>query len=454
MSSTVHLLRKDLRRMRLLIIAWAAVVLCMRALAAVAVRPGAHQALEAASVAESVASFVEQGLLGLVIAILFLEDSPASTTGFLLTRPVSSGSVLRAKACVMALLLSYAVLADLTVLVVAQATPRDLALAVPHVLLKDLAVMLPAALLASVASSLIRLLVWAAIVGAVYFVAQSLIAVAIQLHGPVPDGLAKSRTVVALSLLTVGVGAALAQQHRWRRSGASAIAGAATLILALAASCVWPMDFFAAKSAPESAVPLRLRATLYETSLSDDIAPIKAGAPHKSLRGDLLLDGLPPGRSAIPKFPNFRLLAANNVSVPLLPGNPNIQSSIPRRALGDALGGDFIFGSNYFLDAITPTALADVSASTLRTFEGQTLNLQGSMKFDLARYTPLYTIAVSVGAQARVGPEIDTITEVLQQPDAVEILVQRRTITSLFAPPPLPLTAPGYACIVPERQFY
>lgn len=440
--------------MRLLIIAWAAVVLCIRALAALAVRPGAHQALEAASVAGSVASFVEQGLLGLVVAILFLEDSPASTTGFLLTRPVSSGSVLRAKACVMALLLSYAVLADLTVLVVAQATPRDLALAVPHVLLKDLAVMLPAALLASVAPSLIRLLVWAAIVGAVYFVAQSLIAVAIQLNGPVPDGLAKSRTVVALSLLTAGVGVALVQQHRSRRSGASAIAGAATLILALAASCVWPMDFFAAKPPPLSDGPIRLRAALYETSLSDVLDPIKAGTPRKCVNGYVRLEGLPANLTALPKLPELHLTTSDGAGVPVLPGSPTFAFGIPRRALADTIGDDLIFGAGYIWDALTPVSLADVSASTLGAYDGQRLHLHGSMNFDLARYTPLYAMELSVGAKARLGPEIDIVTEVLRQPDAVEVLVRRQTITSLFARSAPPLTAPGYACLVPERQFY
>ena len=126
MSQTLHIMRKDVRRLRWLLVLWVA-VLAMRVVLSLSIVTSTDASLSGAFALRQLSSpivTIELLMTSLIVVLLVHEEALAGFTAFWLTRPYDRGALVRAKLLLATVVLvALPLLADLTTMGLLKAGP-------------------------------------------------------------------------------------------------------------------------------------------------------------------------------------------------------------------------------------------------------------------------------------------------------------------------------------------
>lgn len=292
MKLTWHIVMKDGYRLRWRLVLWVAVLAAKTAfgfLLISGVNPGPLV---------KYAFGINWALIGLDVALCYLlavmlvqEDLLVSTRAFLLTRPVSGGRLLAAKALAMGLLFGVVpALIWLPWWLHCGYGGHELMWAIAETWFWQAVVVLPAVLIATVTDSLGRVLLWSLVVVAGTPIALMMLGTWTTSAGP---NIAVQMTGVVL----IGVVVAVIQQYFLRQTGRSFAWLVATMGLALLAVRLWPRDH---TSQPAGVTPRKENTALakgvtmeFANAWAQEIGGRKGLNPWQGLNTTWGLHGLP-----------------------------------------------------------------------------------------------------------------------------------------------------------------
>lgn len=467
MNLTLHFLRKDLRRSRLLLGFWLALVALKCAAMAWSLRPGDHVAQATYGAISTFLPFLQFLVLAVLVALVVQEESPAGTTGFWFTRPMPRPAVLRSKAAYALLLLAIPVIAEIPVLAAAGFTRHDLVLAVPEIVLEQLQVIAAAAVLAALTPSFGRF----AISGAVAWVAVSLsslgatwLRASLERGGAdaimqgFPSTLNHTITIADETLIAAGLAGAFAYQFLSRRTGRALAIAISTELGGLAVTNAWHWDFFPSLKDPPAKIRLdtaSISTVLTQTSAIDDQQMQGQSNPSKRIEGWLYVQGLPSGYGVLPRAVRTKLTLSTGETVPSRnPRLPKFGYTPSPLLFESATEGAFIFGyPNYhFPEGGTSSGLAEVDADTFRRYAGRPLACAADIDLELVQFVVKARMPLVRGAHAHSGSETEFITDILQDGERTDIILELRRPNLLFErPAELPYSS-GYLVYLNQME--
>jgi hypothetical protein len=249
MNQTLHIIGKDLRRLRWLVLAWALVVLADTALEtagpALAFGGGEMQAI-VDSLSQLVA-LIQMLLLVLLVSGIVHEDPLVGADAFWLTRPIDRRALMSAKLLsAAAVLMAVPLAGELIAMKILHADARDLVRAAPVFALSQAGWVLVLMAVAALTPSLTRLLLVigggiAAIAVAVSVAATVLLSTEPDLSTSVlPD---MTSAIVQEYLLLLVSAAVIIYQYRTRRLRRAVVLGVAGIVAAVTIAAMWPWRF-------------------------------------------------------------------------------------------------------------------------------------------------------------------------------------------------------------------
>lgn len=301
MNRTLHQLRFDLLRFWPFLVFWGILLTLQIVTAPLVGEPQLQESLP------WIWLILKLAMLWVAIPMVVQDDSPLGSRGFWLTRPISGGQMLGAKAFFLSLLVVSAAGASLLT------PPRDgsLALSTLAWMVSAACLLLPTAALTRSLTTYLGLHLLLPVGGfctlLIYRVYASLT------HSSLPNGFAIK---VAVLILTLGFAvSALLCLYRTRRLRLSWSLWAAALLL----YCTWSdIDHFRSRSwdrsrpAPAASRKLPSRTTQPATTLALKVDPASLrgegdGSTARNLFGNLEITGLPAGTIAVPEAVDARL---------------------------------------------------------------------------------------------------------------------------------------------------
>jgi len=446
MNLITHLLRKDIRRSRGLLIAWLLLLILHGVLVSSRVNPG-DQLKQAVFAMISGAVPLFKALLLVVIVPFVVQDEPlVGTIAFWLTRPISRGTLLLAKTLyAMAVLVLPALLVEMIVLAANGFTPHDLALAAPEILLGQIKLIVIVAVIAALTPTFGKY----AIVGASGLIAWWVAVLALQwarmyLH---PDrifeqamnGSLEKSTSVAVGLMAILVCAAVvAHQYLSGRTFRSYIAGSAGVVAILAVQSLWRWDFLFLP-VPRSNVPLfdvsAVVIALASDATARDVSEIRGQGPaRKEIWASIESSGVPSMYSLRAKSIWPRLTRSNGSKLDVeSTHNTQLSMRLNQDALVAALGGTPIANPDtWSAKGAQNTPLFVIDAATYGKDYDQPLNLSADIDFIGSKYLVTAEMPLAKGARSDQGSKHSVITEVLSQPDGVDVVLRERKPNLLF----------------------
>lgn len=278
MHLLLHHLRKDFRRLRLLLVAWLLLV-GMQAVSLAVTLPAASGAgigFPALSAVFLLAPVWQAALVIVAVPLLIHDDSPAGKNAFWLTRPIPARLVLVSKGLFLVLVFILIPLAvELAVFVGSKIGSADTLLAGSEIFLRRLALVSLVAGLAALTPDFLRFATWAGILVAVYAVFLGIFHVA---GAPLEEGsalfrgagassLEASRSLLA-GLAAIAIGLAVAgHQYLTRRTARSVVLACLGGVVFIGAGHFWKGDFFSAR---EGVAPQRSPGEAASTIVLDD----------------------------------------------------------------------------------------------------------------------------------------------------------------------------------------
>ena len=250
MNQTLHIIRKDLRRLRWLLVAWGLVVfgdtVLKTAGPALAFGGGGLQAI--VDSLSQLVWLIQTLLLALLVSGLVHGEPLVGADAFWLTRPIDRNALMSAKLLSAgAILVAVPVAGDLIAIRIFHAGARDLVRAAPVLVFWETSWALILMAVAVLTPSLTRFMIViiggiAAIVVAISIVATVLFSTDSDLStsSVLPD--MTSETLQECLLLLVSV-AVIVYQYRNRRLGRAIVLGVAGIVAAVAIASVWPWRF-------------------------------------------------------------------------------------------------------------------------------------------------------------------------------------------------------------------
>ena len=440
MSMILPLLRKDFRRLSVLLAFWLLLLALDCALSAWGSRPTDLTQQVLYLVISILVPLSQLILLNVIIPHLVQEDPLVGTTGFWLTRPISRGQLLQSKALFCALLATLVLVAQLAVLATHGVTGQDLGLAAAEILLSELSILVTIVAVAVLTPTFARFVV--AIV--VLIATSALIGIGIAaLHhtlrpGYVSDaanGLLRSRAVAESLLVVIGGIAVIVHQYLTRRTGRSIAIGVVTLAGGFAVLGCWPWDFLAPAPLPGSGT--KFDAASVRLSLGHNLVqeqnPFRAlGNPSRTIDAEIDVAGLPPGEVGLPERVQPQLSQSDGTPVkvqePLVAAPINLPPNLD--ALEYALGGTPLVNGG--LPFPRPVGLLKIDAAAYDQFAAQPLKFTAQVNLVASRYQVITTLPIVRGARYDQGSEHLVITEVLPQGNAVAITLHESNVRLLL----------------------
>ena len=439
-----HLLKKDLRRSRVLLAMWFLLIIAQFALIGSGVNPS-DRVMQVAFQMISVLVPLFQGLLVLVIIPHVIHDEPlVGTTAFWFTRPISPALLLKGKALfALLILLLVPLLTEVIVLAANGVTAHDVALAVPEIVLSRLTFIIALALLAVVTPNFGRF----AVSGAGCVIAFILVAMGVQwaklfLHpesmmggGADAVSLMKSRGVASSLLTILGGGAIVAHQYLTRRTARTIVAAVIGVAAVLAVQSYWPIDFLKPTPVDNAKAGFDVAAV----KVGFDSAPVVSDAmslrgkevPEKRVQALFGTSGIPRGLIAKVKRVNAELRQPNGQAVPLKQMEGGDGNDYEIESLETALGGIPVVNADrrYFSHE---AQLFLMDAAIYNANAKQPLVLKADIDLLISKHVVSGELPLKKGARYDHGSEHVVVTDVLRQPDGVDIILQQRKVNLLF----------------------
>lgn len=443
MSLVLHFFKKDFRRARLLFGIWVLLLVVRGTLMTIGLRPGVTLAASLDAALSGPAPIIEMLVLGVLVALLVQEESPAGSTRFWLTRPMPRASVIGTKALFVGVFVVIFLAVQLSVLASAGIPERDLARYVPEAILKLLQTIVVAGLLAAVTTSFGRFVIAAAL----YFAGNYLIQLG--LFTVVPSNfratevgidfgaLVHSRQIVSEGLVVIGVGGALVYQYCRRKTRQSAIVAAGFALLAAVAETTWPINFFPASPQPTREVPSNAKEitlALASTSTQDSFGIRRV--PVKEVTGEFRATGLPPELGLVQRGADAELQLPNGGQIPVQPAQHiSFQYEARDAMLEAALGASYIYGAPYWRMYLSGSLLT-ITAENYRQYSSTPARLSAKMEYAVQRFILTGRTPLAVGSQLDDGMFRVHVSRILRDGRGVSVMLQFRAWDLQFGRPP------------------
>ncbi len=438
MNLILHHFRKDLRSQRILLGVWFFLVLLQFAIAVWTPRPGDLLMLGLYSGASMFLPLLSSLILVVLVPQLVLQEPLVGTSAFWMTRPLSRGELLQAKGFFVLLLLLLPLLAQSAVLLANGADLREIALGGAEKLMADLSWIVLLMALAVFTASFGRF----AIVIAVYLLATGAVAAGLYwfrlFHDP--EWALNSMSKLSLtysqgvvdSLLTIALGSGVVvHQYLTRNTRRSLALGVAAYLLTLVSFHLWPWDFL--KPAPLAKTSLDLapvQLALAGSVHSYDEASIRGGQPRKAISGGLVPEGVPPGDVVRFRRIDATLSRPGGGAEKIHPGMiADFQQANDGEAIERALGAIVLNpkGANF-----TSLTLFSIEANDYDRDAAVPFEFSAQVDLEVAHWVPQPDIPLRKGARLDLGPERVTLTDVLRQPDGIDLMGTERKIHLLL----------------------
>jgi hypothetical protein len=448
MTLVRHLLAKDFRRLRWLLLAWLAIVISR--VVAATVRPElAFEGLAVQAAVENVSQLlmmIDLPVFVLLVSWLVHDEPLIGADAFWLTRPIPPMTLMTAKLTFATVLLIGAPALTQAVLVaVALRSPGHASrliwtLLFSQVLWSAILIAL-ATLTASLTRYLLTLVAGAAAAAFAISALLTLLLMTAEERGypgeMMPDMMPDMTTVIVVSWLTVAVaGMVIALQYRLRRRRIAICVGAIGLIVSVVAAEAWPWRF-GRPSEPDPGAWARDAVTVAavldrgEPYVTDE-ASIRRRSLKKQIAAPLRLAGVPPQygirsigvRSAleIAGGPTLQSAEGSMVSVPRDPGDerasdymaPVRAALLPSRLVGRLDRPQF---------AQWPIVLT-VNADDYARYRRVPGRLTATIAAFLQESRLVASIPLDEGRMVRIGSTQVELKRVVRRPDGCSILIR------------------------------
>jgi len=457
MNFIPYLFKKDLIRLKILILAWLLLVLAQSALG-IGGSNLAAEFLEFQMFLPLLAKLISslQGLMIIVIVPLIIQDDPlAGTTAFWFTRPISRKGLLVTKSCTaLFLLVIPPLIAELFVLAANGATAWHLLLAAPEIVIEKLAFIVPFVILAAITPrfsryALVGIIVFTVLV--VILIIWSVIMMFLPRYFPNlakylynydlyknPSLEASSR--IAKNIYVILIGSILISYQFLTRYTSRTIKWlVVAFLITICFTRIWKLDFLkkipVVKSSSATSGSLSAGFDTKYISISDEPRFGKKDVRLKSVSARETVEGLPFGQFAILKemddvqikYPDGTILKSEYVSTYNIETYANQQFMQPIQAVLKDVNL-----LNPYKEDFSYTEVFSLDESTFHKFKNIKGTYSAHADFDIYKYEIVSQVPLKQGAKNSFGAEQVVIYDILEKPDAISVIINEKKINLLF----------------------
>ncbi len=442
MALTWHILKKDLRRLRWLLLAWlflvalGPIVMVYAPLAAVR---GAVDGVISSLL--GMLGSMATGLLLIVFTSLLVHDEPlVGSEAFWLTRPIPRGTLFASKAVLLlSCIVLPSVIADEMLLAMMHVPMRLLWLGAPELVLTTAALItllfFVTAVTPRVLHSGVLLLCCMAIVIAALIatIATALPSHLTHIRRPRLEG-SETGWIVGLGIFVAGLLAAIRFAYDGRRHEVATMWAAATLLVAVVIGTSWPRTWGIFGEASSVDEPWAREAQMSKLVVEPD--PLRIANTHyfeehldgKAILAPVRLDGLPAKYSACATTLESTFRLADDTVVRGQRSRA-MYTSVPRSAPRRGLEAD-CSGVNH-VDASAPQGpleswpvLLDISSQDAARVDGHTGAYHGTFEYEITRHDDLGSFAVHAGAVYTAAEKSLAILDTAQTDSGCEVTLR------------------------------
>ena len=458
MNIVTHVLKKDLRRTRVMLAIWLALLALQFALIGSAYKPRDNQMQTFYENIRVIVPLLQALVLIVIVPLVIHEEPLVGTTAFWLTRPISRAALLRSKSLfVLLVLILPPLLAEMTVLAANGASAHYLALAIPEILLGNLTLIACTAFVAAVTPSFGRF----AVLGIALLVGVALLQVALDwlnivahldLNRPgIEDSISliNCRWVVSDAIMIGGGAALLANQYLTRRTFLTFGGAGATALLVLLVCNFWNVDFLKPRTAmagdPNLAVSAIQVSLTGIFSTTEDPSGSEDEGPARSVNAQIQLSGIPDGYvvkntyvACTPTLADGRQLNRGPASIVYsFPANASIFTP-DYDALKPALGGFSAPAPNGYTkngggNGFRTVSLFGWNADLYSRYATVPLKFTAKINFMAAKYIVSAEMPLAQGARYDRGVEHGVVTSILHEPNGVDITLRESVFNLQFS---------------------
>jgi len=452
MNIITHVLKKDVIRLKYLMLVWLLLIIVQLALGIFSPKLAA-EAFELQMLMPllmRMIGFLQGLMMVIVIPLIIQNDSVVGTTAFWYTRPILRKDLLLSKSLAMLTVLVLPLLAaELFVLAANGASGYHLALAVPEVVIEKLAFTTPFIVLAAVTPKLSRY----ALVGVIVFAIAVVIMILMFVAGmvfPVIRQIANSKIYETASLeasyatakylYTIIIGALLiSYQFMTRRTARTAMLFVAAWIVMWTGTLFWNFDFLKESAAVESSAikveGISLGFDSQHMMVSDQLQYNKNNPREKSISTRSAISGLPDGQFTIlermgdakMEYPDGSLLKSEYISTMKRQGYYSEKFIAPiQEALGD------VKLVNPFNEKFSYTEVFSLRGTDLHKYKDKTGTYSARAKLNIYKYNIVSNVPLGNGMKGAFGAEQVVVYDVLERDNAVSVILHEKKINLLF----------------------
>jgi hypothetical protein len=444
MNRTLHILRKDMRRLRWVLALWLAVLvarvmLTLNGAAAPDEAPETGLFFRELSAAIAMAELL---MTALIVARLVHEDALVGYTAFWLTRPYDTGDLVRAKLLLAGgVLVALPVIADLTTMALLAAGPPALIRAGSTEAVGYITWMLSLMVIATLTPSLgVFVLTIVGIVAGTSMLLATMLGLAEvwmdDAPGYTPPGVPDATPGIVM--LAVYLCAALAiivyqyRHRRWRVAAGLAVAGLGATLLVTA---LWPWSFARAEEIRPAAWAegaVAVHDSSWGTEVSD-VERFGRGTARRHVNARLTLSGTPPQVTLQSVGVRSRLQFDDGTSVESSQTG-GFNSSFTTAAVEAALGDVAVLNPR---DVVDPrqawSPMITLTDEEFVRYRGRVGRLETNVDFHLLRTRELGTLPLTPGAALDDGVSRLEVMAIRRRPDSRDVIARRWRASSLMS---------------------
>ena len=443
-----HQFRKDCFRLWVPITLWLLLVL----LRATLITPGIAEPGEDAflqmmfRILTTLVPLLQTILLLVMVPLLIQEEPLVGTTAFWFTRPIDGRMLFKSKMLFgVAVFILPPLLTEIAILGIHGASPMQLALAVPEILLEDGKFLAYVVILSALTQTFARY----ALLGASFFIGFYLVLIVAAsifwyfdlpafLKGGGGANLADSGYVASTIFIIAIAVMILVDQYRTRDTRRAWIRVGMAFLASLAISHYWPWAFLhhphnrREAGIDTSAVGIAVSTDPRSRRISDSFRYRSKDEAKKSISGQLEISGLPPGYVAEPskitaslKFPDGKFVTHEGYEYSRFDRNWN------RNVIQHTLGTSNILNADR--QRGTQVTLLSVNDELFGQYSTTPAVYSADVEFVVKRYEATANLPIKSKARYDRGSQHAVITQVLKQTGGATALLRESEVSLFFA---------------------
>jgi len=444
MNLVFHQLKKDIFRTRIVLALWLILVVLQFSLIGWNIKPGDNVMQTLATTLYELLTVFNYLLILVLVPLLIHQEPLVGTTAFWFTRPLAHSTVLVSKIYYVLLLVTLPILAQSIVFLVNGVTLHDVALAAPELFLDEISSVLIIATLAVLTPNFARFAIVGAIILIIWWLGLFVLQMVQLMRNPQAyvstlASLTASRGLVS-SLILIGFGVSvILLQYLARRVKLAISLAVTSVILSLLASHFWPWDFM--KPSAHLVQDSEFKADSVSANLTSSIeardeASIRGGPSLKGLYSNITFKDCPKGYIVKIGAIDSVLKSSNGQKIPLQSTNNqfNFSGNIDPDPdlIEKALDGMPVLNMDNTYQSEHP--LFNVERETYDRYASTPLHYSAKLDCTAYKYVVATELPLTKGAHFDRGSEHLIITDVLSQPNGVDLLLRQRKVNLLFAP--------------------